>query len=303
VGLLEQVVARDPDFAPGWAKLSEARRDMALDLERRGEPAKRPQLLELAETAAKKAIALDPRYAGGYAALSGAESARGGWAEAIEVAMQGLALDPEEPELLNNYSLALRALGYLKEGLRIRQQLALIEPFDALYNRLTAELMLANGKTNEGIKILEDLHGAAVAGYPLAAALIAQGRFNEAADTLRDAPVYPAARPVHDAAVQILRVVAHGRKPPSNLPEVDGEFSFIHLALGEPERLLDWPEKAMKDGDYRPIGYLWWPMSASVRKTERFKTLARNAGLVDYWRTHGWPDLCHPVGADDFVCV
>jgi len=21
-----------------------------------------------------------------------------------------------------------------------------------------------------------------------------------------------------------------------------------------------------------------------------------------YWRERGWPDLCHPVSADDFVC-
>jgi hypothetical protein len=28
----------------------------------------------------------------------------------------------------------------------------------------------------------------------------------------------------------------------------------------------------------------------------------RNAGIVDYWRAKGWPDLCRPVGVDDFVC-
>ena len=39
-----------------------------------------------------------------------------------------------------------------------------------------------------------------------------------------------------------------------------------------------------------------------VRKTERFKALVRKAGLVDYWRARGWPDLCRPMGADDFVC-
>ena len=41
---------------------------------------------------------------------------------------------------------------------------------------------------------------------------------------------------------------------------------------------------------------------APVRKTERFKAFVRNAGLVDYWRAKGWPDLCRPMGADDFVC-
>ena len=49
-------------------------------------------------------------------------------------------------------------------------------------------------------------------------------------------------------------------------------------------------------------GYLWWPTPPSVRKTERFKALVRNSGMVDYWRARGWPDRCRPVGADDFIC-
>jgi hypothetical protein len=39
-----------------------------------------------------------------------------------------------------------------------------------------------------------------------------------------------------------------------------------------------------------------------VRKTERFKALMRKAGLVDYWKARGWPDLCHPTTGDDFAC-
>ena len=66
--------------------------------------------------------------------------------------------------------------------------------------------------------------------------------------------------------------------------------------------MLDWPERSLKDGDYRPMGSLWWPTPSSVRKTERFKALVHKAGMVDYWRAHGWPDLCHPTAADDFVC-
>jgi hypothetical protein len=38
-----------------------------------------------------------------------------------------------------------------------------------------------------------------------------------------------------------------------------------------------------------------------VRKTER-RRIVRKVGLVDYWRTHSWPDLGRPVGSDDFVC-
>ena len=47
---------------------------------------------------------------------------------------------------------------------------------------------------------------------------------------------------------------------------------------------------------------IWLPLYAPLRKTERFKTLIRQAGLVDYWRANGWPDLCRPLGIGDLVC-
>jgi len=38
-----------------------------------------------------------------------------------------------------------------------------------------------------------------------------------------------------------------------------------------------------------------------VRRTQRFKTVVRDFGFVDYWRARGWPAQCRPA-ADDFVC-
>jgi len=54
-----------------------------------------------------------------------------------------------------------------------------------------------------------------------------------------------------------------------------------------------------KAGDVRE---LWFPIMKEVRKTPRFKKYVREIGLVDYWKEYGWPDLCRPVGDDDFVC-
>ena len=104
------------------------------------------------------------------------------------------------------------------------------------------------------------------------------------------------------AAEQVLRAQASKSDPPAQLPDFYSELNFVYAYTGAPERVLDWPEKAVKEGDYRPLQYVWWPTPPSVRKTERFKTLMRNAGVVDYWRAHTWPDLCRPLGADDFVC-
>ena len=46
----------------------------------------------------------------------------------------------------------------------------------------------------------------------------------------------------------------------------------------------------------------WAPEYASLRKTQRFKAVVRAWGFPNYWRERGWPDLCRPIGTDDFEC-
>jgi hypothetical protein len=48
--------------------------------------------------------------------------------------------------------------------------------------------------------------------------------------------------------------------------------------------------------------FIWSPVMEKVRQLPRFKAYVKKIGLVDYWKEFGWPDLCHPVGDDDFVC-
>jgi len=99
-----------------------------------------------------------------------------------------------------------------------------------------------------------------------------------------------------------MRAAANKLEPPTELPDFYSELHFVYAYTSTPERMLDWPEKSLKEGNYSGLGRVWWPMPSSVRKTERFKTLVRNAGLVDYWKARGWPDLCKPVGTNDFAC-
>jgi hypothetical protein len=47
---------------------------------------------------------------------------------------------------------------------------------------------------------------------------------------------------------------------------------------------------------------LWQPLLRDVRKLPGFKDLVRNLGFVAYWHVYGWPDVCHPLGDEDFVC-
>ena len=40
----------------------------------------------------------------------------------------------------------------------------------------------------------------------------------------------------------------------------------------------------------------------ALRQSSRFKQMVTRMGLPNYWREHGWPDFCQPVGDEDFEC-
>jgi adenylate cyclase len=64
--------------------------------------------------------------------------------------------------------------------------------------------------------------------------------------------------------------------------------------LGDAELALD---------IYERTGVLpWGKVNHEVRQLPRFKEFVREIGLVEYWKEYGWPDLCHPLGDDDFEC-
>ena len=76
--------------------------------------------------------------------------------------------------------------------------------------------------------------------------------------------------------------------------------------FGDPEFALDAMEKgfaiASSVKDFEVMWFVWLPHMREVRQLPRFNKLMKEIGLVDYWKKFGWPDLCRPVGDDDFVC-
>src|SRR5262249_10142210 len=139
--VLKSVVARDPGFAPAWALLARtynlaAARDP--DIANGSIEAARRDLesyLDNREKAAREAIRLDPDAPAAIAALATVESSHGRWAASEDPFRKALALDPTDPDRLDQYSQRLARAGYLKESLRLREQLRTLEPFVPVYNR------------------------------------------------------------------------------------------------------------------------------------------------------------------------
>src|SRR5258706_2685427 len=197
--LLEQVVTREPDFAPAWAFLAQVydaiRQRSGLlfvnDLEK-AHAAVVSSNTKI-EAAARRAVELDPKNADGYIALSGYERSRSHWTEAVELIQQAMSLDPFNPDGLNVYSYELADLGYVKRALPIREQLSALDPLVPIYRAIAARTLYADGQYD---KVVDSLPY----GY---LALAAKGQYREAADAFQKYSVF--APPVKDAAVRLLR--------------------------------------------------------------------------------------------------
>jgi tetratricopeptide (TPR) repeat protein len=257
--------------------------------------------------AAREAIRLDAKYAGGYSALADVRFLSGNFSEAEDLFRRAFALDANDPDALNRYYVMLTVEGRLKESLAIAERVRMLEPFVPTYQRNLAGAMQINGQNQASIPILESIPADAGGYYRsvyLARAYAAAGDYAKSSDTLLAISGNQVSRRSVEEAARLIRTAPTKAKAPGALPVLEGELSFVYAYVDAVDRTLDYPERgvAINFLGQSTLDPVWYPPFAPIRKTERFKALMRKAGLVDYWRAKGWPDLCHPVGADDFVC-
>ena len=307
VALLEGIINRDQDYAPAWALLSFAyilntgNNDPAshggnIEEAHRVYAAARNK----AERAAREAIRLDIKSALAYSRLATFRMDDGKWAEAEDFFRQALALDATDSDVLDNYGRFLAKTGRVKEALRTRDQLRILEPYVPIYNDITAEILQIDGQTQAAVQILQATADPN-ARVRLARAYAQESRYAEAADTLLSSPQTRIPRRMIEDAARLLRTAPRMAETPEKLP-VLWDLWFVYAHIGAFDRVMQAEETNWaipRDGQ---IYFMWEPEVAPLRKTERFKALVRKMGLVDYWRARSWPDHCRPMGADDFAC-
>ncbi len=222
-------------------------------------------------------------------------------AAAEDAFKQALALNPNQADGLHGYSQLLAALGRIKESLAMRDHLQAGEQFITNYTADTAEIYWLDGDTEKAVAMLQPFRP----GRTLELALVqaSAGRYREAAAAIREMPATNYPPGMTEAAATILDSAPAKAAAPAALPRI-GNLSFAYMHVGAPERVLEFYEDEISGDYFQPISatWFWHPTYAAVRKTERFKKVARDLGLVEYWRARGWPAQCHAAGADDFTC-
>jgi TolB-like protein len=308
--LLEQVVTRNPNYAPTWALLAQVYIQQP-NFEAAyvsGEAGSIRGLVSTAtrraEAAAERSIQLDGKESDAYLALGLVRARNAKLVAAQELYDKALLEDPNNPEVLQQSSDLFAAVGHLKEALDVRNRLLSVEPFVPVYNRNGAIILWLNGQTDAAITMLRNLPvDYATRGPYLAQVYAASGRFAEAAETLSQTPSAAFHGGLIDSAVRLLRMAPKKVDAPQEIPHL-GLLGFVHLYVGDPARILEFYEGNMDVGIVGPINtsMLWHVKYAEVRRSARFKAFVRRAGLVEYWRAKGWPPQCHPTTGDDFAC-
>jgi TolB-like protein len=312
ISLLEQTVARQAEFAPAWALLGYA---FSLQpffspvlreaLHTRSADEVRPLvqwIRDKAETAAGKALELDPAMASGYATQATLRFWRGDWAGAASLYRRALTLDPDDPDAGIEYGLMLASVGFLDQSLGVMQQVRALEPLVQTYGSFTAQLLQLSGQSEASIPILEAMPDSPSLNYRrnylLARAYAATGRFADAVGALLaiDGTGLVTRESVETAA-SVLRTAPDQSGSPQSLPRIMNELNFVYAYVGANERMLEFYEHLQSCGIVSAAAGIWDPLLLPMRDSARYRNYLRAAGLVEYWGTAGWPPNLRPMAA------
>jgi len=312
VALLEQAVARDPDFARAYSALALRRlslRDLGFH---------EPHALEDAERDAARAFALNPHQAGAQAILGIVQAMRGEWLASESSFRDAMTEDPSDPEIIDQYCLyLLLPAGQSRRALTELGRARRLAPAELFAVGLSMAFNVISGNDAEGRKFVELAMalGWTSEARPLQTALsvLAQrkGQYSEAAEhflmfapaNLRAAggdavirQVYaalgdPSGRP---AAIKALQELLHRLDPDALGNNQLDAFRFF-TELGDLDSAFEFANEHL-DQLARAGGSawasLWTTEMRAFRRDPRFQPLVTRFKLMPYWEQYGPPDGC-----------
>ncbi|HEY4338455.1 MAG TPA: winged helix-turn-helix domain-containing protein [Steroidobacteraceae bacterium] len=316
--LVEEALARDPNFAPALA----LRAVMSAGAAALGYSVP-PEELEVGERDAQQALALSPGLPDAHASLGLINAVRGNWIDAELHYRAALAGDPRELNNRGMYTLVLlRPVGRLQQANSILMESYSAAPADGF---TVHELSLTNsllGHDADALKFAR-LHkelggGGQQMGNALVYARAAAhgGQFQEAAESagagltesLSKAGAASAVKMFYSALADPTRKSAALQAIERLMPQlessrVDGQVRGFFLqaltmlgardsAYAFANRSIDQGLRAHMVGSRIYLSDLWLPDMRPFRLDPRFQTLVTRLKMVAYWKQYGPPDGC-----------
>lgn len=297
--LYEKATIADPEYAKAWAELA-----AAASVAKSWDVTDR-DYNKIALDAAEHAIKIDPSMALPYAVegqLRTTAQTPPDFEAGFALLNKALSIDPDNAAALVWRGNISATIGMTADAVRDYQKCLALEPASIICRYQLAMQEIVLGDDQGAIRDISDLMLRGFAGYEphWVRPLLRNGERVGAASFAIAATGSPSAAAQLIAAIEdrdpaqpLEKLTA--MKPAYSKDSIMGVFLALQCATVDPIT------------DFAPIvqfgtPYLWLPEYRDYRKTEGFRKMLTTLGFPAYWRKHGFPPQCGPVGKDDFEC-
>jgi serine/threonine-protein kinase len=282
IDLFEQIVARDPTFAPAAAGLALSIGDLWRLSRDRDRQALDPRL----QAAALEAVRLDPLLAEAQSAMGTLHARDRRWAEAEAAHRRALALNPSLTYLHTTFVLdVLLPLGRLDDALAVLDQAVHADPLSLDVRRYLAMIQVEAGLYADAIRnsrwVLERDPKFPFADHSLGRALILSGRPEEAR------PIFAALGGGGGGLTYLGYLLAvtgdhaTARSMAEKLDDAPESQMMVYAGLGDIDRAFASLDRAVTTNPWRAATWMRRPEMALLRKDPRYAAALKRLGMPD----------------------
>ena len=303
IRLFEKVTQMDPSFARGWEGLA-----AACSIAPSWSITDR-DYYAIATLAAKRALKLDPTLSMPWAALAnvGQDRLPVDWAANLDMLGRAIAADPRNSTAYLWRSIAWINLGFFDRAIADQDHCLQMDPQYRNCTRYKAIALLYQGRMDLAMALFEEgVAGGFIGsrgssfvrpllwrGDRVGATLLLQQLVDnrELAWILLGAAQQPGPLEAADAAMINRAIADRDSKYSANIGA-----TITYQWLGEYDRIAT-------SADFSSGNTTQWePGFPGFVNSPGFKAVLERLGVPRYWREHGYPPQCRPVGAQDYTC-
>jgi tetratricopeptide (TPR) repeat protein len=287
---LEALVRKHPRFARARGLLAIAYLGLG------GED--QSSLTKIADSTAKRALALDEQLADAHSAMGLARLRRGEWIAAKERFDAALAIDANALPALEGLGCLLAEVGQMTAALPVAERAVSMQPGNVGareclgYARIaTSGPALAAGETAAGSEDLPVARVDALSALLSGNLPAAEQELTRAAGDTGNSWIQPLLRAATDrkAIPEALRAITRA----AGDGEIDAATEVMcGAALRQSEFVFNRMSRLEKQNEAVPLRILWLPQTAFLRQHRRFEQIVTAVDLGSYWQEHGRADIC-----------
>ena len=296
---LRAAVAKDPKFARAWELLG------AVLVTGKSWDVGEPNELQAGADATEMALRLDPNLSLAYAVRGEAQldkvASRGavGWDESNASYSRAIENDPTDATAYAFRAQNYTSLGYFDRAIPEYQRCQDIDPAYELCRRFLAMTYMYLGRTEEALRLVEIglENGYLFTDVTFVTAIAARGdRFGVLNILARQYENDPQLiRPLFRALTDRTFNDSDRHDAVALANRAKNSLTFVPSAL----LVLKAYEDITSSGSAPAI---WWARDDAWLKSQSRKRLMQSWHLPEYWRKHGFPSQCRPIGEADFEC-